>query len=251
MKAAEREFRERQYPAALETHRKSCKGTYRYECSQARLEIKLSCLLSSETHPTAPESLGMAMWTGCDSWKILRRDLVRLLRHNMVLFSLVLFSLVSFSFYFHFISFIFMQTCKPGICYCYNQTSSFYTYSGNQVLMLRTVTHWQRLDFRENPGPTLLESVLCESHSDVEKSWKFSSESTSQLYCLAGYHSFVCAGAAHQKIFLPSTQKTEIRSAKSCPCRARKNPLHWRYLTGRNETLRNWISSVTSHKHGI
>lgn len=37
-----------------------------------------------------------------------------------------------------------------------------------------------------------------------------------------GYHSFVCVGAAHQKTFLPSTQKAGIGRAKKGPHRARK-----------------------------
>lgn len=81
MKVAECEFRGR---AGLEVHRKFCKGTCGCQCSQARLEIKLSSLLPSGTQLTAAGVL--ALQTGSDSWKILRRHLVGLLRCNMVLF---------------------------------------------------------------------------------------------------------------------------------------------------------------------
>lgn len=123
-----------------------------------------------------------------------------LLRHNMVLFS--------FLFKYTSQEFVFLTTKLP-----------FYTYCGNQVFLLRT-------DILTNSERALGPPCWSQWHARATgygKKLNF----LNRIYLpvvLYGRVSQLCVGAAHQKIFLSSTQKAGIRSAKRGPHRARKNP---------------------------
>lgn len=165
--------------------------------------MKLKCLLSSQTHPTAPEQLEMAMETGCDSWEILRTDLVGLLRNNMVLFSLL---------------------CKHASQeFAIVTTKRFLPFFWKPSVHAEACDTLTKAEFRESPGPTLLEPVSCKSHSEMEDEI-FQQNLPPSCAVGMGITALSVQELLIRKHPFHQHKKAEIRSAKSCPLGPEKKP---------------------------